>query len=264
MCSLHPSQQLLHQAEEMGIPIFVLSLRALLAALTTGLGGILLCLIGKVSDKTMGCSISLTAGLMGGCSTLMFVGSVTRADSWPIFTAIFSTLLGLLSVHLIAMRLDSQEDVTFLSLKGRNAARAIIILLSMCIHSVGEGISIAVSSSADADRLGLYVLISLAIHNIPEGVAVAMMMINKGLSAPQASMCAVLSNLPQPLIALPAYVFLEYYKRYVPFGLGFSSGAMLYVVLHELIPEAKEKASDLRVWFITCSAAGAVVAMFTN
>jgi len=261
MCSLHPSQQLLHP-EEMEIPLLVLSLRALLAALTTGLGGILLCLVGNVSDKTMGCSISLAAGLMGGCSTLMFVGSVSRADSSPLWTALFSTLMGLLSVHLIALRLDSQENMTFLSLKGRNASRAIIILLSMCIHSIGEGISIAVTSSADADRLGLYVLISLAIHNIPEGVAVTMMMINKGLSIPQASMCAVVSNLPQPLIALPAYVFLEYYKSYVPWGLGFSSGAMLYVVLHELIPEAQEKASNLRVWLITCSAAGVVVAMF--
>jgi len=228
------------------------------------MGGILLHLVGKVTDKTMGSLISLTAGLMGGCSTLMFVEALIRNDAYPLLTALLSTLSGLMSVHLLAMRLDSSEEVTFLSLKGKNASSAIIIMLSMCIHSLGEGISIAVSSSADADRLGLFVLISLAIHNIPEGMAVAMIMVNKGLSVRQAAICAVLSNLPQPLIAVPAYVLLETYKGFVPWGLGFASGAIMYVVFNELIPEAQEKASDLYVWLITCTAAGAVVAVFAN
>merc|ERR1719219_2564441 len=115
----------------------------------------------------MGFLISLTAGLMGGCSTLMFVEALMSNDCYPLITALLSTLSGLIIVHLVAMRLESSEEVTFLSLKGKNASSAIIIMLSMCIHSLGEGISIAVSSSADSDRLGLFVLISLAIHNIP-------------------------------------------------------------------------------------------------
>jgi len=261
MCGLVPNQDLSHETEN---PLLALTLRAVFAALTTGMGGILLQLIGEVSDKTMGSSISLTAGLMGGCSTLMFVEAVMRSDSYPLITAFLSTLSGFFIVHLIAMRLDSAEEVTFLSLKGKNASRAIIIMLSMCIHSLGEGISIAVSSSADADRLGVFVLVSLAIHNIPEGMAVAMMFVNKGLSVRQASICAVVSNLPQPLIAVPAFVFLEAYKGITPWGLGFSSGAILFVVFSELIPEAQEKSSDLHVWAITCTAAGAVVALFTN
>merc|ERR1719233_139779 len=212
----------------------------------------------------MGFLISLTAGLMGGCSTLMFVEALMRNDSYPLVTALLSTSSGLMIVHLIAMRLESSEEVTFLSLKGKNASRAIIIMLSMCIHSLGEGISIAVSSSADANRLGVFVIVSLAIHNIPEGMAIAMMFVNKGLSVRQASVCAVLSNLPQPLIAVPAYVFLAAYKGVIPLGLGFSSGAILFVIFSELIPEAQEKSSDLHVWLITCTAAGTVVALFAS
>lgn len=261
MCGYLPSWDLLYDTEN---PLLALGLRAFFAALTTGMGGILLQLVGEVNDKTMGFLISLTAGLMGGCSTLMFVEALMSNDCYPLITALLSTLSGLIIVHLVAMRLESSEEVTFLSLKGKNASSAIIIMLSMCIHSLGEGISIAVSSSADSDRLGLFVLISLAIHNIPEGMAIAMIMVKKGLSLHQSAICAVLSNLPQPLIAVPAYIFLETYKGVVPWGLGFASGAILYVVFSELIPEALEKASDFHVWLITCIAAGAVVAVFTN
>merc|ERR1719397_326755 len=80
----------------------------------------------------MGSSISLTAGLMGGCSTLMFVEAVMRNDSYPMIIALLSTLSGFFTVHLIAKILDNSEEVAFLNLRGRNASGAIIIMPSMC------------------------------------------------------------------------------------------------------------------------------------
>jgi len=240
----------------------VFLLKALIAALTSGLGGLPLYLVGDISDPAMGQFISFAAGMMGGASILLFVEAFLESSWWPESAAFF--LLGGFSVHLISKIVEGQEDLTFLDLKGAQATRALMIFLSMSLHSLGEGISVAVSNTADPNLLGFYVLVSLAIHNIPEGVAVALIMRNQGLSIAQGSLVAVASNLPQPLCAVIAFMFLKQARTFLPFGLGYASGAMLYVVFSELIPDAREKVNDFQVWLITSASAGAVCAVFAT
>lgn len=238
----------------------VFLLKALIAALTSGLGGLPLYILGDISPSAMGQFISFAAGMMGGASILLFVEAFLEASWWPESPCYF--FLGGASVHLISKVLEGQEDITFLDLKGAQASRALMIFLSMSLHSLGEGISVAVSNTADPDILGFYVLVSLAIHNIPEGVAVALIMRNQGMTIAQGSLVAVASNLPQPLMAVIAFMFLKQARTFLPLGLGYASGSMLYVVFSELIPDAREKVTDFQVWLITSSAAGAVCAVF--
>ena len=55
------------------------------------------------------------------------------------------------------------------------------------------------------------------------------------------SMFSVLSNIPQPLIAIPSFLFLDSFTELMPIGFGVASGAMTYIVCTELIPEAQDK-----------------------
>merc|ERR1719233_181711 len=89
-----------------------------------------------------------------------------------------------------------------------------------------------------------------------------MVMVNKGMTVGHSSLCAVLCNLPQPMVAIPAHIFLKAYPGVLPLALGFSCGAMLFVIFHELIAEAQEKTSDFLVWLVTCTAAGIVIVVF--
>eukprot|EP00483_Globobulimina_turgida_P013196 UN13220 len=119
----------------------------------------------------------------------------------------------------------------------------------MGLHSLGEGISVGVSATAERESIGLLVIISLAIHNIPEGIAVSLLLMSQGMNVWTSSIFAVISNIPQPLIAIPSFIFLESFKSLLPIGYGVASGSMTYIVCTELIPEAKHKIS--RSWLLS-------------
>merc|ERR1719229_1194038 len=146
-------------------------------------------------------------------------------------------------IHLISHFVGDIEDFEFAGLRGQSASKAFLIVLSMGLHSLGEGISVGVSATAERESIGLLVIISLAIHNIPEGIAVSLLLMSQGMGVWTASLFAIVANIPQPLMAIPAFLFLDAFSVWLPIGYGTASGAMTYIVFTELVPEAKDKIS---------------------
>lgn len=89
-------------------------------------------------------------------------------------------------------------------------------------------------------KRGVVVATTLAIHNIPEGLAISLVLIPKGVSVSYAALWAIVSSIPQPIFAVPSYMFVTYFQPLLPIGLGFAAGAMAFVAIFELIPEAVE------------------------
>ena len=94
----------------------------------------------------------------------------------------------------------------------------------MTAHSFSEGVGVAFG---DGRALGILIAVAIAVHNIPEGLAIS-------LSPP------LTPSLPaaQPLMAVPAFLFVEEFAGILPLGLGFAAGAMLWLVVADLLPEA--------------------------
>ena len=111
------------------------------------------------------------------------------------------------------------------------------------------------------EALGIVIAIAIAIHNIPEGLAISLVLIPRGVSVGRAGAWSIFSSLPQPLMAVPAFLFVETFEPFLPVGLGFAAGAMLWMAAAELVPEALEVAPARSVILVGLGSAAAMIAL---
>lgn len=139
------------------------------------------------------------------------------------------------------------------------AARALVIVGVMAVHSAAEGVA-AGTSFAGGQPLGGLVSGALAVHKAPEVLAVALVLVSLGRSRRAAFGLGLLTTLPLPLVAVAAYAWIGGSAALLPAGLGFAAGAMLLLVSRELLPEALERSTPRLV----AAAGGAAFALMAG
>ena len=210
---------------------------ALVTAVATGLGAIPFLFFRDMSRRWLGLSNALAAGLMGAASSTLIYEGI--ADSVP--RVLLGVVVGLVFIAGTRKLLRERPDAQLGSLRGADATRGILIVAIMTLHSLTEGIGVGVSFGGGL-ALGLFITIAIAVHNIPEGLAISLVLVPRGEPVWRAAAWSVFSSLPQPILAVPAFLFVESFRPFLPVGLGFAAGAMLWMVFAEMIPEALEDA----------------------
>ncbi len=227
----------------MSQPVINVCLYALITAIATGFGALPFIFIKKITPSVMGVSNAIAAGLMTGASIGLVIEGVEV--SYP--KVIIGLLLGLFFIGAVEWLLykaerSHRDSPGFLVHKEsffKNYKTAIIIIIVMTAHSAAEGIGLG-TSFGGTFKFGLMMTIAIAIHNIPEGLAISAPLVAKGVSWWKAALWSIFTSLPQPLFAVPAYMFISYFKQYLPIGLGFAAGAMFWVVFADIVPESQE------------------------
>jgi zinc transporter ZupT len=224
-----------HRQIEPSMDAFTVFVVALATALATGLGAVPFFFSGPPDRRWLGIANSLAAGSMLGASVGLCYEGAEFGDGRTIGGAV----AGAVFIWLSGRVLGRHRELHFGVLEGVDARRALLIVGIMTVHSFAEGVGVGVAFGVE-ETFGVLIGVAIAVHNIPEGLAISLVLVPRGASARSAAAWSVFSSLPQPLMAVPAFLFVETFSEFLPIGLGFAAGAMVWLVAADLLPEALE------------------------
>ena len=140
------------------------------------------------------------------------------------------------------MHLDESEEGP-----KTNLQKTTMMVLAVTLHNIPEGMAVGIlyagwaSGSAMITQAGALTLaLGIAIQNFPEGAIISMPLHSKGLSKLKACWYGILSGIVEPVAGLITILLASQVSSILPYFLSFAAGAMLYVVVEELVPEMAE------------------------
>ena len=133
-----------------------------------------------------------------------------------------------------------------------NWQRSILLVLAITLHNIPEGLAVGVAFGAisaglpSASLAGAVALaIGIGLQNFPEGASVSIPLRRDGLSRRKSFWYGQMSGIVEPIAGVIGAVTVIYMKSLLPYALSFAAGAMIFVVVEELIPESQiDKSSD--------------------
>ena len=213
----------------------------LFMALATGFGSVPFYFTAKLSKFSEGVAQSAAVGVMIAASYSLIHESEGLGNAW----LVLGLLSGMVFIDKSQKFLDRHEEhLEFSGLRGLDAKKVVLFLGIMTLHAVGEGCGVGVSYAGPSGfPKGLLVTLAIGLHNIPEGLAVATVLASKGIKGGELTMWTIVTAIPQPLLAVPAYAFVQVFSSLFPFFAGFAAGCMIWISFAEIIPDALENVS---------------------
>ncbi|XP_047163955.1 putative zinc transporter At3g08650 [Vigna umbellata] len=226
------------------VSVSTVALFTLAMAAATGLGAVPFFFV-ELDPQWAGLCNGMAAGVMLAASfDLIQEGQEYGAGNW----VVTGILAGGIFIWLCKKFLEQYGEVSMLDLKGADAAKVVLVIGIMTLHSFGEGSGVGVSfAGSKGFTQGLLVTLAIAVHNIPEGLAVSMVLASRGVSPQNAMLWSIITSLPQPIVAVPSFICADAFSKFLPFCTGFAAGCMIWMVIAEVLPDAFKEASASQV-----------------
>nr|WP_326126990.1 ZIP family metal transporter [uncultured Oscillibacter sp.] len=204
----------------------------------TGAGGLTACLFRRDSSRAVSLLLSFAAGVMTAVVCFDLLADAVSPDSGRLGLTVPGILLGCGVTGVLSAWTERRSGTD----RGLFLA-GLVMAAAIALHNVPEGMVIGASFARGAanpasPRGGLVMAAVIGLHNIPEGMAVAVPLISGGMGRVRAAGTAALTGAPTVLGALLGFSLGTLGPAALTLALSFASGAMLYVVFGELLPES--------------------------
>ena len=243
------------------------AMAALLATMftwfVTAMGASLVFFFKTMHRAVLDAMLGFTGGVMVAASFWSLLNPAIEMSEkiypdWPWMPAAVGFLLGAMFLFALDkvmphLHLNFQDDET----EGAKTQlhKSILLVLAITLHNIPEGLAVGVlfgAASLGLDGATIPAAIALAIgigiQNFPEGFAVAMPLRRIGMSRWKSFWYGQLSAIVEPVAGVIGAVAVIYMQPILPFALAFAAGAMIYVVVEEVIPETqRDKYTDIAV-----------------
>ena len=239
--------------------------QALLATLftwgVTAAGAALVFLVRDINQKLMDSMLGFAAGVMIAASfwSLLSPGIEMAENlgqiSW--LTAAIGFMGGGIFMRLIdkflphlhpGLSIDKTEGVK------TSWQRSTLLVLAITLHNIPEGLAVGVAFGAVAADLpsatiggAIALALGIGIQNFPEGTAVSMPLRREGMSKTKSFLYGQASGMVEPVAGVLGALFVMNMRSILPYALCFAAGAMIFVVVEELIPESQQEYKNIDI-----------------
>lgn len=206
---------------------------------------------GAMSDRLQKALLGFAAGVMIAASVWsLLIPAIEMAESsggiaW--LPAVVGFLLGigfLLLLDTVVPHLHLNSDCP--EGKPCGLGKSFMLVLAVTLHNIPEGMAVGVvlagmieGSTAVTAASALALALGIAIQNFPEGAVVSAPLVSSGLSRRRAFLYGAASGVVEPIGAIATILLTAFVTPILPYILSFAAGAMIYVVVEELIPESQ-------------------------
>ena len=253
----------------MGVIETLILTTALAGVAGTGLGGLIGAILQKDSNRTVSLLLSFAGGVMVSvvCFDLVTEAIETNVGVWTVVAAI---AIGVAVIYFLNYLIDKKtnpevphidenhpktaddlDELNHSDHLNQHYARkdsklglfvaGVVLASAIALHNVPEGMTIGASYASNDGVMGsaaLILAVLIGLHNIPEGMAVSVPLISGGMPKWKAVLITASTGIPTILGALLGYLLGEIGPMGLTMSLGFASGAMLYVVFGEILPQS--------------------------
>ena len=227
---------------------------ALFTALATGLGALPVLFLRNTEPRWRGIAAATASGMMLSASVFALADeALGRGDAVEVVAGMLAGAL----FFSWTSRIIEQRGWTIHGLNAQSSKQTLLLLLTLFVHSIPEGAAIGVGYATGEIKFGWLLAVAIGVHNIPEGTAVSLPLRANGASMSRCISYSILTSLPQPIVAVPAFLLVSVFQPLLPASLGFAGGAMIFLVIQELLPESFEHSSPTdAAWGVTVGLVG--------
>ncbi len=219
----------------------------------TALGASMVFFFKEINQRILNTMLGFAAGVMIAASfwsllaPAIEMAEASSLPAWLVAAIGFvggAAFLGLADKFIPHMHLNSKEGES--EGVSTHLKRSILLVFSITLHNIPEGLAVGVAFGAVANGIGdvsimsaIAVALGIGIQNFPEGAAVSIPLRREGLSRRKSFLYGQASGLVEPIAGVIGALSVTLIKPIMPYALAFAAGAMIFVVVEELIPEAQ-------------------------
>ena len=236
----------------MNIFVIMALIATLFTWIVTALGASSVLLFSSPNQKTLNFMLGFASGVMIAASFWSLLQpAIQRAEETSVVPAyIVATsgfLLGALFIYLSDRVISFARKKAKKSIENENINRIVMLILSITLHNIPEGLAVGVAFGALQDGFtqeklmcAISVAVGIGLQNFPEGAAVSVPLRREGYSRKKSFLIGQASGMVEPIAGVMGAMLVIYVETILPYALSFAAGAMILVVVHELIPECQE------------------------
>ncbi len=226
----------------------------------TSLGSALVfALRGEISEKLNCLMLGISSGVMiSACIFGLILPCIEQSASYgklSFLPAVVGIICGGILLELLDIILPHIHKSSRINHRG-GLDKSTRLLLSVTLHNIPEGLAVGVAlgsclaTGGDAGAIvsAFGLSIGIAIQNVPEGAAVSLPIKTSSGSVSRGFWLGLVSGVVEPIFAVVGLVAAAYLSGIMPWALAFSSGAMLFVTVGDLIPDSKCSSGNLGTW----------------